>query len=161
MKNMRIHFIVALTLGMMASVSNRIIAQEDADETNVDISLNAVSAVDAELTTTAAATATEVNTTAPQDQEPVDWSRDTQKRAVTIWISFLTAAVMSLICFAFIDPLVLVDAVNLDGVDSRELGYTIGFFFFWLGTATSSALCLRLARRKRQQPRPIGAQTTE
>ena len=65
--------------------------------------------------------------------EPVareDWSRDTQKRALLVWISFLTAAVMSVVFFAFVDPLVLVDAVNVDGVDSRELGYALGFFFF-------------------------------
>lgn len=90
-----------------------------------------------------------------------DWSRDTQKRALLVWISFLTAAVMSLVCFAFIDPLVIVDAVNIDGVDSREVGYGIGFFFFWAGTLVCGWLCLRLGRRKRQKPRPIGVEASE
>ncbi len=89
-----------------------------------------------------------------------DWSRDTQKRALLVWISFLTAAVMSVVFFAFVDPLVLVDAVNIDGIDSRELGYGMGFFFFWAGTLVCGWLCLRLARRKRQGPRPIGTQAT-
>ena len=91
----------------------------------------------------------------------VDWSRDTQKRALLVWISFLTAAVMSVVFFAFIDPLVLVDAVNIDGADSREVGYGMGFFFFWAGTFACGWLCLRLARRKRQGPRPIGRKAAE
>ena len=86
----------------------------------------------------------------------VDWSRDTQKRALLVWISFLTAAAMSVVFFAFVDPLVLVDAINIDGIDAREHGYGIGFFFFWAGTAACGWLCLRLSRRKRQRPRPIG-----
>ena len=86
----------------------------------------------------------------------VEWSRDTQKRALLVWISFLTAAAMSVAFFAFVDPLVLVDAINVDGIDAREHGYGIGFFFFWLGTAVCGWLCLRLGRRKRQRPRPVG-----
>jgi hypothetical protein len=89
-----------------------------------------------------------------------DWSRDTQKRALLAWISFLTAAVMSVVFFAFVDPLVLVDAVNVDGLDSRELGYGMGFFFFWAGTFACGWLCLRLGRRKRQGPRPVSTQAT-
>ncbi len=86
-----------------------------------------------------------------------DWSRDTQKRALLIWVSFLVAAVMTLIFFAFVDPLLLVDEVNIAALNSREIGYGMGFFFFWAGTLASGWLCLRLARRKRQQPRPTGS----
>lgn len=90
------------------------------------------------------------------DRYGEDWSRDTQKRALLTWASFLVAAVMTLVFFAFVDPLVIVDAVNVDGLDSREIGYSLGFFFFWAGCLASGWLCLRLARRKRQGPRPIG-----
>ncbi len=86
----------------------------------------------------------------------VEWSRDAQKSALLGWISFVTAAAMSVLFFAYIDPLTIVDAVNLAGVDSREVGYSIGFFFFWAGNATCGWLCLRLARRKRQKPRLPG-----
>ena len=41
------------------------------------------------------------------------WSRDTQKLAVLTWISFLTAAGFTMMFFAFIDPLVVVDALNI------------------------------------------------
>ena len=89
-----------------------------------------------------------------------DWNRDTQKRGVLLWISFLTAAAMSVLFFGFVDPLLVIDAVGLEYAESREVGYTVVFFFFWLGSATSSWLCLRLTRRKRNWPKPIGAMST-
>ena len=81
-----------------------------------------------------------------------EWSRDTQKYAVLSWISFLTAAVFTMIFFAFIDPLVVVDAINIDGVESRNAGYAIGFFFLWLNGWVAGWLTLRLVRRKRTGP---------
>lgn len=85
-----------------------------------------------------------------------DWERDTQKLAVLGWVSFLVSCITSVLFFAFIDPLVLVDAINVSFIDGREMGYTIGFFFFWCSSLITGWLCLRLARRKRQKPRPIG-----
>ena len=93
------------------------------------------------------------------DRYGEDWSRDTQKLALLTWTSFLVAAVMALVFFGFVDPLLLVDAINIDGLDSREFGYSAGFFFFWAGCFSSGWLCLRLARRKRRGPRPIGRNT--
>ena len=81
-----------------------------------------------------------------------EWSRDTQKYAVLSWISFLIAAVFTMIFFAFIDPLVVVDAINIDGVESRNAGYAIGFFFLWLNGWVAGWLTLRLVRRKRTGP---------
>ena len=81
-----------------------------------------------------------------------DWSRDTQKIAVLTWISFLTAAAFTMLFFAFIDPLVVVDAINIDGVESRNAGYAIGFFFLWLNGWVAGWLTLRLVRRKRTGP---------
>lgn len=81
-----------------------------------------------------------------------DWDRDTQKLAVLSWISFLSAAVFSVLLFAFIDPLVIVDAINVDGVESREAGYAIGFFFLWAHAWLACWYTVRLIRRKRRGP---------
>ena len=84
-----------------------------------------------------------------------EWSRDTQKYAVLSWISFLIAAVFTMLFFAFIDPLVVVDAINIDGVESRNAGYAIGFFFLWLNGWVAGWLTLRLVRRKRTGPKSL------
>ncbi|MEL6868267.1 MAG: hypothetical protein AAFO81_00565 [Pseudomonadota bacterium] len=85
-----------------------------------------------------------------------EWPRDTQKRALLVWLSFLNATVMSLVFFAFVDPLLIVDEMNITALQGREMGYALVFFFFWAGSASSAWLCLRLARRKRQGPKPVG-----
>ena len=84
-----------------------------------------------------------------------EWSRDTQKYAVLSWISFLIAAVFTMIFFAFIDPLLVVDAINIEGVESRNAGYAIGFFFLWLNGWIAGWLTLRLVRRKRTGPKSL------
>ena len=81
-----------------------------------------------------------------------DWSRDTQKIAVLSWITFLAAAVFTMLFFAFVDPLVIVDAIALDLFDSSNAGYAIGFFFFWANGWVAGWLTLRLVRRKRSGP---------
>ena len=81
-----------------------------------------------------------------------DWSRDTQKLAVLTWISFLTASAFTMLLFAFLDPLVIVDAVNIEAIESRNAGYAIGFFFLWASCWISGWLTLRLVRRKRTGP---------
>ena len=81
-----------------------------------------------------------------------DWSRDTQKIAVLSWISFLTASAFTMLLFALIDPLVIVDALNMDAFDSRNAGYAIGFFFLWANCWIGGWLTLRLVRRKRTGP---------
>ncbi len=81
-----------------------------------------------------------------------DWDRDTQKLAVLTWISFLCAAAFSVLLFAYVDPLVLVDAINVTALDSREAGYAIGFFFLWANGWAACWLTVRLIRRKRRGP---------
>lgn len=81
-----------------------------------------------------------------------EWSRDTQKLAVLSWISFLTASAFTMLAFAFIDPLVIVDAVNVEGIESRNAGYAIGFFFLWANCWIAGWLSMRLCRRKRTGP---------
>jgi hypothetical protein len=81
-----------------------------------------------------------------------DWSRDTQKIAVLTWISFLTASAFTMLFFAFIDPLVIVDSINIEAIESRNAGYAIGFFFLWANCWISGWLAMRLCRRKRTGP---------
>lgn len=83
---------------------------------------------------------------------PPDWSRDTLKLAVLSWISFLTACVFSVLFFAYVDPLVLVDAINVEAIESRNAGYAIGFFLFWANGWIAGWYTLRLVRRKRRGP---------
>lgn len=84
--------------------------------------------------------------------EEHEWSRDTQKIAVLSWISFLSASAFTMLFFAFIDPLVIVDALNTEAIESREAGYAIGFFFLWANCWISGWFVLRLCRRKRTGP---------
>ena len=69
------------------------------------------------------------------------------------WISFLSASVCTMLVFAFIDPLMLVDAIGVDFIESSNGGYAVGSFFsvglHWI----SGWLVLRLVRRKRNWPR--------
>ena len=81
-----------------------------------------------------------------------DWSRDTQKLAVLSWISFLTASAFTMLFFAFIDPLVIVDAINVEWIESSNAGYAIGFFFLWANCWIAAWLSMRLSRRKRTGP---------
>lgn len=84
-----------------------------------------------------------------------EWSRDKQKIAVLTWISFLSAAVFTMLLFAFVDPLTVVDAINISFIESRNAGYAIGFLFLWALGWISGWLVLRLVRRKRNGPRTI------
>lgn len=81
-----------------------------------------------------------------------EWSRDAQKTAVLAWISFLAASAFTMLFFAFIDPLVIVDAVNVEWIESRNAGYAIGFFFLWANGWIAGWLSMRLCRRKRTGP---------
>jgi hypothetical protein len=72
-----------------------------------------------------------------------------------LWPSFFSAGVATMVFFAFVDPLALRDVTFPDLPLSRELGYTIGFFLFWVATLASSLftwLLLRPASRYNHRP---------
>ncbi len=71
----------------------------------------------------------------PRDQERPPL---VQQLGAVLWPSFFSAGVATMVCFAFIDPLALRDITFPQLVISRELGYTLGFFLFWVATAASS-----------------------
>jgi len=69
-----------------------------------------------------------------------------QKVGAVLWPSFFAACVATMVFFAFVDPLQLRD-ITLPGVEiSREAGYSIAFFMFWLATASSSLFTWILLR---------------
>ncbi|MGB5163848.1 MAG: hypothetical protein WBN09_06505 [Woeseiaceae bacterium] len=74
------------------------------------------------------------------------WSRDKQSVAVVIWISFLVAALGTMLFFAVFDPAALATAIDDNLEVNREAGYAIGFFFFWILSAASAAVTAWLVR---------------
>jgi methyl coenzyme M reductase beta subunit len=64
--------------------------------------------------------------------------------ATVVWISFLSAAVATMLFFAAFDPLELAAMFDVD--IGRQEGYAVGFFFFWVLSALSSGLTAWLVR---------------
>jgi 4-hydroxybenzoate polyprenyltransferase len=62
-----------------------------------------------------------------------------QQIVAVMWPSFLTAGIATILFFTAFDPEVFVAASGYHPV-SRTAGYSIGFFCFWLLTASSCAL---------------------
>jgi hypothetical protein len=87
------------------------------------------------------------NTTVMQRHEPVPMS---QCLGALLWPSFFVAGVMTVVFFAFIDPIALRDITFPMLRIGRELGYTLGFFLFWLATASSSLFTWILLRPSRE-----------
>jgi len=74
------------------------------------------------------------------------WSRDRQSIAIVVWISFLSAAVGTMLFFALFDPVDLSGIFDPEFEIGREAGYAAGFFFFWILTAACSAVTAWLVR---------------
>ena len=69
-----------------------------------------------------------------------------QRLGAILWPSFFAAGVATMVFFAFVDPLELRDMTFPDIGISRGFGYTIGFFMFWLATASASLFTWLLLR---------------
>lgn len=69
-----------------------------------------------------------------------------QRIGAIVWPSFFAAGVATMVFFAFIDPLELRDMTFPQISISRGMGYTIGFFMFWLATASASLFTWILLR---------------
>ncbi len=66
-----------------------------------------------------------------------------------LWPSFMLAGVATMVFFAFVDPNEL-NLISFPGIEiSRELGYSLGFFLFWLISAASSYLTALLLGHKK------------
>ena len=62
-----------------------------------------------------------------------------QRVIAVLWPSFLTAGVATALFFTVFDPLDLAALTNYPDI-TRTGAYSIGFFLFWLLTATTCAL---------------------
>ena len=69
-----------------------------------------------------------------------------QRVGAILWPSFFAAGVATMVFFAFVDPLALRDMTFPQVPITRQLGYTFGFFMFWLATASSSLFTWWLLR---------------
>lgn len=74
------------------------------------------------------------------------WGRDKQAVFTVVWISFLSAAIATMVFFAFFDPVELGRLLDEDLDISRDAGYAIGFFFFWALCALCSGVTAYLVR---------------
>jgi fructose-specific phosphotransferase system IIC component len=86
--------------------------------------------------------------------EPVAESHELGSRArsvaVVAWSAFLAAALATMLCFAFIDPLALSAGEVPEWWTSRLHVYAVGFFFFWLIGFVAAALCRQLTQGVRR-----------
>ena len=78
-----------------------------------------------------------------------------QRIGAILWPSFFAAGVATMVFFAFVDPLALHDMTFPHIEISRGLGYSIGFFMFWMATAASSLFTWILLRPASRFNRPL------
>ncbi|MBT8082932.1 MAG: hypothetical protein KJP08_06185 [Gammaproteobacteria bacterium] len=74
------------------------------------------------------------------------WSRDKQAIFTVAWISFLVAAVGTMVFFALFDPVDLGGIFDEDLTIGANAGYAAGFFFFWVLCALCSGVTAYLVR---------------
>ena len=75
------------------------------------------------------------------------WPRLGQDVAVVLWPAFLVASVATMVCFAFLDPLLVGnDDYPPPAFATRMTGYAVGVFVFWLVASLSSLITLYLVR---------------
>lgn len=60
-----------------------------------------------------------------------------------------------MVFFAFVDPLALRDMTFPEASITRELGYTIAFFMFWLATSGASLFTWILLRPAARFNKPL------
>ncbi len=80
------------------------------------------------------------------DAKPRPWRRRQRDIAYTAWASFLMACAASAVFFAMVDPQVLSGTTTPGWEISRQAGYAIGFFGFWLLTAVTAGFAIWLVR---------------
>jgi len=81
------------------------------------------------------------------------WRRRWQVYAAVGWSSFLAASFATMLFFAFIDPAEYEWMHGESLQDTRMTGYALGFFFFWLVTATTGVVVAYLIRSTRREAR--------
>jgi len=74
------------------------------------------------------------------------WSRNRQAVATVVWISFLSAAIATMLFFAVFDPVELASVLDENLQIGHQAGYAVGFFFFWVLSAICSGVTAWLVR---------------
>lgn len=81
-----------------------------------------------------------------------NWPPQLQAAAAAGWASFLAACLGTLLCFAFLDPQIIIDGLHLEP-DALPVAwltrtglYTLGFFLFWLVGGVAAWLTIVLTR---------------
>ncbi len=74
------------------------------------------------------------------------WSRNKQAVFTVVWISFLSAAVGTMVFFALFDPVDLSGIFDENLEIDRDAGYATGFFFFWVLSLVCSGITAFLVR---------------
>ena len=82
-----------------------------------------------------------------------------QRVRAILWSSFLAAGIATMVFFAYFYPIVLRDMTFPHLTVGRELGYTLGFFAFWLATSASSLFTWILLRPASRFNRPLPDET--
>ena len=90
----------------------------------------------------------------PEEEAHRELSRLQRDVFVIGWCAFLTAAVGTMLFYAWIDPLALAEVADLPFPIDRMTGYALGFFFFWLLCVGSAALTVYLIRTRHGHPPP-------
>lgn len=89
-----------------------------------------------------------MNTPQPVNEE-AGLSSGARAAGIVLWSAFLAAALATMLCFAFIDPLALAMGEAPPWWDTRLHVYAVGFFFFWLIGVIAAGLCWLLAQNGR------------
>jgi len=79
----------------------------------------------------------------PEDHAPKPLA---QRIGAVLWPSFFSACIATMVFSAFVDPLALRDITFPELRITRELGYSVAFFMFWLATGFSSLFTWFLLR---------------
>lgn len=78
-----------------------------------------------------------------------------QRIGAVLWPSFFAACVSTVVFFAVVDPVELAHITWARADISREAGYSLGFFMFWVATCSASAFtALLLARAPARRDAP-------
>lgn len=78
-----------------------------------------------------------------------------QRLGAILWPSFFAAGVCTMVFFALVDPVALQELTFPQLHLSRGAGYTVGFFMFWLATASSSLFTWILLRPASRFNQPL------
>jgi hypothetical protein len=98
-----------------------------------------------------------------EGDRPRLWRRRQRDVAYVAWASFLMACAASAVFFAMVDPEVLSGTTTPGWEISRQAGYAIGFFGFWMLTAATALFAVWLVRTELPGPnggtrRPLNGQ---